>query len=100
VARRGTANTRLFNYFHHVNCYQMTENNCFHNELKRTVDDTIGGEMVYRCVSNHCFGIFAVRALDFPDATKTHRAHSQDNTAPDGPSAITARDEWARSKED
>jgi hypothetical protein len=47
----------------------MTEKNCFHTELKRTVDHTIGGEMVYRWVSNHCFGIFAVRALDSPDAT-------------------------------
>jgi hypothetical protein len=47
----------------------MTETKWFHNELKRTVDDTIGGEMVYRCTSNDCFGIFAVRALDFPEST-------------------------------
>jgi hypothetical protein len=46
----------------------MAETNCFHNEFKRTVDHTIAGEMVYRCASNKCFGIFAVRALDFPDA--------------------------------
>jgi hypothetical protein len=37
--------------------------------------------MVYRCVSNDCFGIFAVRALDFP-GYNTHRASSEDNAVP------------------
>ena len=45
----------------------MVTGKCFHNELKRTVDYTIGGDMVYRCVSKDCYGIFAVRAIDFPE---------------------------------
>lgn len=45
----------------------MVTGKCFHNELKRTVDYTIGGDMVYRCVSKDCYEIFAVRAIDFPE---------------------------------
>ena len=45
----------------------MVTDKCFHNELKRTVDYTISGDMVYRCVSKDCYGVFAVRAIGFPE---------------------------------
>ena len=42
----------------------MATVNCFHAELKRTVDHTIDGAMVYRCASKDCGLVFAVRVIE------------------------------------
>ena len=42
----------------------MSDAKCYHLELRRTVDLTIGGAMVFRCASKDCGRAFAVKVID------------------------------------
>jgi hypothetical protein len=42
----------------------MNEWKCYHVELRRTVDVTVGGAMVFRCAAKECGKAFAVAVIE------------------------------------
>jgi hypothetical protein len=42
----------------------MNEVKCYHVELRRTVDLTVGGAMVFRCAAKECGKAFAVTVIE------------------------------------
>lgn len=42
----------------------MSDAKCYHVELRRSVDTTLGGAMLFRCAAKDCGKAFAVRVID------------------------------------
>jgi hypothetical protein len=42
----------------------MSDAKCYHVELRRTADHTLGGAMVFRCPAKDCGKTFAVQVIE------------------------------------